>query len=290
MTLYSTIQEHIFDIMLTAVVYTGAALCHWLYTPYDCFFLEQNPHLSYPYIPDSVPTVVLILLAVPVPMIIIFCSQIILRHVNTDVHPRAINMFLSQLAFLESMGMQLFIVEFLKSFLGRKRPNFFAHCNYQGYRDAMGTGNYTSYLALTTPGKPGSLTHCWDKVDIADSQKSFPSGESGFIFNGLGFVGIYSLYLLNHLTNKQNMSKGFLSFCMFFVAVLIAGFNPREYWNFYEDILGGAIIGLACATFGFILNFGDTLHSPPREEMFQTEEDTSTENSWLVRPSGNYDK
>jgi len=171
------------------------------------------------------------------------------------------NLFLSQLAFVEAMGMQFFLVEFLKAFLGRKRPNFFALCNYKGYRDTFLSGNYTHYFAETIPGVRGSISNCLDHSVLSDAQKSFPSGHAGTVFSGFGFLGLFLLYLFNSISEKHNMLKGFISFVVFFVAVFISATRPRDYWHNYEDILAGAVIGFACAVFAFMLNFGNSIHN-----------------------------
>jgi len=166
-----------------------------------------------------------------------------------------LDLFLSQLAFLEAHAMQLFIVEFLKNFLGRKRPNFFAYCDYKGYREAVSTNNFTQYLNQTTFGVPGNIEYCLDKSSIADSQKSFPSGHSAAVFAGYGYLGIYLLTILNIRYKGHNMPKGFVSFLVLFVAVMVAGTRPRDYWHNYEDVLAGSAIGFACGLFAFIINF-----------------------------------
>lgn len=51
------------------------------------------------------------------------------------------------------------------------------------------------------------------------------------------------------------MPKGLVAFLVFFVAVVVAGTRPRDYWHNYEDVLAGSIIGFASAVFAFLLNF-----------------------------------
>jgi len=51
------------------------------------------------------------------------------------------------------------------------------------------------------------------------------------------------------------MPKGFVAFLVLFVAVVVAGTRPRDYWHNYEDVLAGSAIGFACAFFAFIINF-----------------------------------
>jgi len=140
-TAIEILSTHYLDIIVTLLLYIGVGIVHWLFVPFDTFFLEQDATLSFPFKPDSsaeVPSLWAIILAVPVPMIITFSLQLFMRccpipesrpttapeRVKKAIDP-ILDLFLSQLVFLEAHAMQLFIVEFLKSFLGRKRPNFF---------------------------------------------------------------------------------------------------------------------------------------------------------------------
>ena len=92
------------------------------------------------------------------------CSSPSLRRL---LHRRALTMARPQLSVVaavlvmaEALLLALLVTEFLKLFVGRKRPSFFAMCDYQGYRSALAQDNFTAYLALTAPGRPGNLTLC----------------------------------------------------------------------------------------------------------------------------------
>ena len=69
------------------------------------------------------------------------------------------------LALIEGLGFSNFITQVIKvilimlisflnskTFCGRKRPNFFALCNYKGYKTALATGNFTYYNSVTVAG------------------------------------------------------------------------------------------------------------------------------------------
>jgi len=243
------------------------------------FFFEQDPSLSYPYIPDSaaeVPTLWAIIISLPFPMIIIFIVQLILRCTVPEqalkdefqhIQP-LFNLFLSQLAFLESFGMQVFITEFLKCFIGRKRPNFFGYCNYKGYRDAFLSSNFTDYYQNTNFGTPGSISFCLDQKGLIDASKSFPSGHASVVWSGYAFLGIFLLAIIKSQYPKQNMLKGLVAFLVIFVAIIVTGTRPRDYWHNPEDILGSAVIGLSCAIYAFILNFSQDKKKSSDETSF----------------------
>jgi len=264
----STLKEHAIDCVVCLVVFGAAALCNFLMPPYDSFFIERDPRLSNPWIngaDEEVPDFLVIILSIPVVMLIIFGLQLFfVCTAKNAFHPRALNFFLAQLAFLEAIGMNFFLTVFLKSFVGRKRPNFFDYCNYQGYREALQTGNFTEYFALTVPGIPGSLDKCLDTTHIRDAQFSFPSGHSSFITCGFGFAGLFGMYMFNRFSKKHNMTKGLYLLVMIYFAFIVAATRPRDYWHNYDDILAGGCLGFGCALFAYLLNFHPSLH-PPRD-------------------------
>eukprot|EP01125_Pyxidicula_operculata_P013620 TRINITY_DN4518_c0_g1_i1.p1 TRINITY_DN4518_c0_g1~~TRINITY_DN4518_c0_g1_i1.p1 ORF type:complete len:201 (-),score=22.45 TRINITY_DN4518_c0_g1_i1:423-1025(-) len=167
------IKRHIIDILILGVLVVFFILSHEVYEPYNRFFVERDPTLSYPYeigSEEAVSSVLAGILAIPVPMFLIFLLQIFARFalkVRT-IDTRVLDFIHVQLAFLHAIGMAQVIVEFLKGFVGRKRPNFFAMCNYYGYRDALAAmklnpDNMTHpYWSLTVPGKIGNISNCYE--------------------------------------------------------------------------------------------------------------------------------
>jgi len=243
------------------VVWGMAGAVQFLANPVQNFFIEQDPSLSYPLMTgpnEEIPDWLVILLAIPLSMLCVAFIQILFYYIIKEhaIPPKALNFFLPQLAFLEAMGLDVFITAFLKNFAGRKRPNFLAYCNYQGYRTALSSNNFTEYFSLTKFGTIGDISKCWDKSRLNDAQYSFPSGHSSTIFCGLGYASIFVIFLLNHYTKNHNMLKTIIGFVLFISAATIAATRPRDHWHNYDDVLAGCAIGMACATFAFSVNFG----------------------------------
>lgn len=269
------IKRFILEIISTIIVALATLFSRLYFPSYENFFVERDPSFSCPYHHgplESVPNWLVILLAIPVSMAIIAAIQLFFRYFLLKkydyIAPRAINHFLSQLAFLEAVFMTLFITEFLKSYIGRKRPNFYAYCNYKGYRDALESGNFTSYFELTVPGAPGSLSYCYDQDPhvLKDSQASFPSGHSSSIFCGFSFVGMFVLYLFHQLAPKEkNFLKLMVAYAFTFLALVVGGTRSRDYWHNYDDVVAGAIIGFSCAFFSMTLNY--FIHTKKAKEM-----------------------
>eukprot|EP01127_Copromyxa_protea_P001756 TRINITY_DN1167_c0_g1_i4.p1 TRINITY_DN1167_c0_g1~~TRINITY_DN1167_c0_g1_i4.p1 ORF type:complete len:230 (-),score=16.88 TRINITY_DN1167_c0_g1_i4:94-783(-) len=177
----------------------------------------------------------------------------------SHVHPNLLNVFVLQLAFLEALGICILVTDSLKVFEGRKRPNFFAMCNYKGYRDALESGNWDTYLAQTTPGVSGNMTHCLetDQAILRDSQYSFPSGHSSTIWCGFTFLAQTVLYLAHRYSPDNSMGKGIVGLLFFAVAAVVAGTRPRDYWHNFDDVLAGSIIGAASASLAFSINYSE---------------------------------
>jgi len=234
---------------------------HFVFIPKSNFFIEQDPTLSYPYRTGSleaIPNWLGAVLSIPVGLFVMFLVHMffVCKFTEHDLPPRAMNVFLPYLAFIEAMGLNFFFTEFFKSFSGRKRPNFFAYCNYQGYRDALEAGNFTMYQQLTKFGNIGDIDNCWDKANVRDAQSSFPSGHASGIFCGIGFTALFVMYLLNKFSRKHNFAKNVVGFSLIMFSFAIAATRPRDYYHNYDDILAGCIVGMTSAFVGFSFNFG----------------------------------
>jgi len=181
---------------------------------------------------------------------------------QTGMHPKSLNFFVVQMAFIEALGMTLLGCEFLKPFAGRKRPNFFAMCDYHGYRTAVATNNFTEYISLTNPGTPGKLSNCRATPrEILESQFSFPSGHSAAIWCSMTFLALYLYYVLQYYSTKHNMSKGIGAITFLAIACMVSVTRPRDYWHNFDDILGGSILGFGCAALAFALNYSPIVTS-----------------------------
>jgi len=259
-----------------------AVLSHFVYQKYprNRFFIEQDPSLSYPVEKgwsngEEIPLVLVVILAVPTAMVLLFLFQLLAKKLfqelnlkASELHPKALHPFTLQLAFIEALGMTLAATEFFKAFAGRKRPNFFALCNYKGYLEAITTNNFTAYLDATTAGTPGDIAYCLaSEKDILEAQFSFPSGHASTIWCGMTFVAIYTLYIFHHYSPRNGMSKGILVLLFATTACLVSVTRTRDYWHNFDDILSGGLIGFASAVLAFALNYSPTVSTLYRKDM-----------------------
>lgn len=126
------------------------------------------------------------------------------------------------MVLFQALGLTLFLTSLSKVFFGRQRPNFFAFCDYKGYRNAVATGDFTeyprafnwveficdsgSYFARTVPGVQGSIEFCEATPgEINESMFSHPSGHASLSFAGLGFLSLFLHHmLLSHRPTKRH--------------------------------------------------------------------------------------
>jgi len=270
-----TFKSHLIDFLVTVVFGLATGAIELWMGPTDRFFVERDESLSYPLEygfanGEEVPTWLVIVIAGPLGLVLLVIMRLLATKLlklrkdggSDSIHPKSLNILVVLLAFLEALVFTLFLTEFIKRFVGRKRPNFFAMCDYQGYQSAIASKPYnlTEYFNLTASNVPGKLSNCRATAKwIQEAQYSFPSGHSSTIWCSMSFLGIYSIYLFHYYTHKNNMAKGLVGMLFFFVAVLISCTRPRDYWHNFDDILAGAVIGFSCAAFSFILNYSNVL-------------------------------
>jgi len=243
--------------------------------PYDRFFQERDPTISFPWVTtEEVPISLLAVVAYVIPAILIIVSQILMQlSVRKFKHERESSsytqyLFMPHLGLIEGLGVTTFITQLLKNFCGRKRPNFFAMCNYKGYRTALETGNFTYYNSVTVAGAIGSLEHCLetDGAVLREAQYSFPSGHSSTIFAGLTFLCLYFLHIVpKHFFKGRFGTPSGIRFLPIHIVVMtllmssaayVAGTRTRDYWHNFDDILAGAVLGFGVSCFTFWVNHG----------------------------------
>eukprot|EP01128_Nolandella_sp_AFSM9_P007215 TRINITY_DN3894_c0_g1_i1.p1 TRINITY_DN3894_c0_g1~~TRINITY_DN3894_c0_g1_i1.p1 ORF type:complete len:306 (-),score=41.96 TRINITY_DN3894_c0_g1_i1:214-1074(-) len=258
-------DKYVVDFGLCVVLAIAVTVQHFLYEPHDTFFLERDPSLSYPLREESVSQTLLIVIMV-IPFLITCAAVALMRFVwsGGKKHSQTLDVVRCLFVFLESVLLCLFMTDLLKSFAGRKRPNFFALCDYKGYRAAVESRNFTAYERETVPGAIGDISFCQaEKKDILDAQKSFPSGHSSLIFNCFAFMMIQIFTVYRRIINKFTLFALLIITITSIAPSFVALSRTRDYYHNYSDILAGAVLGVTCAIGVHVV------HSPFR---FQGEE------------------
>jgi diacylglycerol diphosphate phosphatase/phosphatidate phosphatase len=170
------------------------------------------------------------------------------------------------LCFFTSYGVSGLIVLVVKTIVSKPRPSMFYLCNYQGFRSAVDSGNFTSYNILTNRQSLGNTANCWDQDFYPDCIYAFPSGHST-----LAFVAFFWLVLFFIHFAKRYPFMGSLKWLLWFPMILatwIAYTRIYDYRHDEVDVLTGALIGIACAAYffqDFLIFFEETKTENPRK-------------------------
>jgi len=232
------------------------------FKPVTRFFTEGDPTLSYPYIKDAdatIPSAVVVLLSSALPLlVVIFFHGVLFQRdglpVGRKVHKRAL---ISILWLLMSFMLAVSVTSVIKFYEGRLRPDFFAMCNYKGYRTALercGDVDPSAWNACINthlqspivPGAPGDLKYCLDQDHIKEGQSSYPSGHSSVSMAGLGWLSFFIYYSLDGRHWISSILRVVTPGCCMFGAIMIAATRPRDYWHNFSDINFGMSIGFLC--------------------------------------------
>lgn len=232
-------------LLLLAVIYCVIMRYYKTYVFHQTF-VEQDPGLSYPYVEnETVPYFLLLVLIIFVPQIALCTSYIMFgRHVPTCKYAY---LTIINFGYIMCMLITSAIVNTMKIMYGEPRPSFFGICNYQGYRDALNSGNYTSYDSLTEFGRFGDDSHCSVSQDeINDAYMSFPSGHAALIFSSIIYASMVLLFFRNRSV-KHYVIGIFVSACYVGLAVWVCYTRVMDYKHKSSDVLAGVIIGCIIA-------------------------------------------
>jgi membrane-associated phospholipid phosphatase len=156
------------------------------------------------------------------------------------------------LGLVQALMLTKLVTDIIKLWARVPRPLAFALCDYQGYRNAASTGNFTSYWAVTTSGVFADLSKCQGTASqIREAFLSFPSGHSSISFAGTVFT-VYFLRGFFKIRKSYFFSwQSFLTFLPILLAFWAAISRVVDRWHSTADITAGAIIGCLGATIGW---------------------------------------
>jgi membrane-associated phospholipid phosphatase len=198
---------------------------------------------------ETIPDWLVVVLCMIIPFVCVIVYSLVFGYKH-DVHSSAC---FSMFAF----GCTLFITNFVKSYCGYYRPNFYGYCGF-------------NQESLSCEGN-GDGNHSDD-----ESRKSFPSGHASISFCGmtclslffLGKIGLYSsccngngfvengegacmtIQTSTSFLFKKRISSIVASLPML-LAVFIAASRVHDDFHHPADVVGGSIIGMLCAFFSY---------------------------------------
>ena len=182
---------------------------------------------------ETIPDWLLIVLTFFLPFLIIAVAGVT-SLVKNDLHSGVCSLFFA-------IGSTEFITSFVKLYAGYFRPNFYSYCDFS-------EDTFTCNSDSPTP------------------RKSFPSGHASIAFCSmtlltLFFYGNIGLHRrLSPLCPREQRSaadyckKRILSVIAalpMFLAVFIAASRVHDDMHHPADVVGGAVIGISCALFGY---------------------------------------
>lgn len=214
-------------------------------TPRDLPFFERDPTISRALVPSTVTTNALVGLAVIMPaasLLVYFVVAGVRQRKSLAVGCGAAAVVLT--SFFLAVAMTILTTNVIKNFVGRKRPNFLAKCDYNGqFAAAASSGNFSAYLASTSAAAFGSLSKCAGSADnIIDGQRSFPSGHSSMSFAGLGFLALAARFAFQ-VDRNYFSPTAILASLPLALATYIACTRLIDGYHNFDDVLAGAVIG-----------------------------------------------
>lgn len=234
-------------------------------SPSTTVFLERDPALSFPlWLPATVTTSALIAYSVAVPLVVLAVGHVTLSvRGGVKLRTAAASLAWAAVSLAVALGLALAITNVVKNFVGRQRPNFFAYCDYVGYRDAIATGNLTAYEALTAAGARGDAARCaGGHADVAEAQRSFPSGHASFSFAGLTWCALYARHALGVPALQHVTAPAAAAASPLLLATWITLTRVRDRYHNVDDVVAGAALGALAAVLAWRHYVARRRHEP----------------------------
>ncbi|CAM4852697.1 unnamed protein product [Rotaria socialis] len=270
-SLQSTTQEIsllklIFDGFSILLVFSPWLIFKYLVKPIRRSFLCSDLNLYHPKpIKTAVPTWLLVIYAVVIPVIIILCSEgvrwyylvrkraapmiykIQIRSTIYNISQWTGNLYISLVVFAFAHGVNSFLTNVGKVSVGRLRPHFIPSCfNKFSYTDFCNDPNQwiSNYTCIGE-----SSTVLKEKDGAYDIRQSFPSGHASTAFCGLMFLALY----IHKIWRYRNIGlfPYVLEMGCFALAAYISITRVTDHRHHPTDVLSGAILGSVIAIIAF---------------------------------------
>ncbi|XP_069120606.1 phospholipid phosphatase 3-like [Argopecten irradians] len=238
---WKVISDLIIYIAVTAVTFLLVFDKISFIRPYQRGFYCDDQSLMYPVVEESIgdgTIIAMSLLIFPAAVIIVelfyACYNGSCSDLSGTLWVYVKNLYRTVGSYLFGGTGTILVVETLKLFFGRLRPNFFAVCN----------PNFTAIDC--TQGFIRDF-HCneTDEEVIADLRKSFPSGHSAAAAYGMLFLAVYLQFRL--LLKWVRLLRPLLQTLVIILGVFICASRLQDYRHHPGDVIGGAIVGaLGC--------------------------------------------
>eukprot|EP00906_Rhabdomonas_costata_P000102 RCo000138 len=217
------------DIILCAIVY-GISQIATLAEPTCRGWSANDGTLDAPFTKETVPGTLQPVMSLLVPLVallvvrLLFCGRI-------AAQLRSPGLYVAALEMAQALSMDAMMINSMKIFQGRLRPDWFARLAKAGY-----STDPTNWQDLC--GVPA----------LRDGRMSFPSGHSGLMFASCGVLCMQIMAITHALVPGHiRYWKVLLSLFPFVFAAWFAGTRTLNYRHNYDDISVGAALGLCCS-------------------------------------------
>lgn len=239
------------DLILLIVLLVVSQGLISLLPPFERYVAERDPAYSYPfYEVETISSTELYVWCGLLSLLLVWITQGVVYRFQPN-HELVRDILKPSFVLIETWGFSQLFTNVLKRYVGRPRPNFFAYCDYKGYRNALATGNFTSYDSVTVFGRLVPTSVCGD---LLDPRFSFPSGHSSFSMASFLSLALF-WYGIAELHQHHKLWKMFICSIPVLGAIVVAGSRTRDYYHGYDDVLCGSVIGAASALMCFTFNF-----------------------------------
>ncbi|CAD7953022.1 unnamed protein product [Amoebophrya sp. A25] len=202
-----------------------------LVPPRDAPFYENDARLGHPVRHDTVPAWFVIVFAYSAYLPIALTAAMgavasrghNLRYWGSYDRPKGAQPCPTLLYYIFAVALVHFLTSVSKIYVGRKRPNFFAICEY----DFNASPKVPAF-----PGSsliPANVKYC--RRDPVGAMLSFPSGHSSLSW-------VSSTWLALELNARPLAQCGFLLFASFVACSRVVDFRHHP-----EDIIAGSVLG-----------------------------------------------
>ncbi|ORC92375.1 phosphatidic acid phosphatase protein [Trypanosoma theileri] len=249
-------------------------------SPYCRPFSWKDPSIDYPYV---------VSVTFPIWTLFLFLAMALVFY-GLVVTSLGGPLWLWVKAQLLAAVSQQVIVNLLKIYAGRIRPDYLNRLRYLGF-------NEDSYAESGVKGITASEYYCrlGDKyAELREGRLSFPSGHSSTSFAVFTFMSLFLFAYIRPSSHGGSFVRLLLSLCPMIIAFLCAVSRTRDYWHHFDDVVAGALIGTVCSLLCFYNAFRITggglcvsRRSEAGENMVDVSGGESTQNTQVVTIQAN---
>lgn len=198
--------------------------------PFHRQFLSTDSRISHPYGEEQIPTLLLGVLVVVLPLVILS----VLSYVKYKNQFKYVE--LTIVAFMMSLSINGVVVDFLKKAIANHRPDFLSRCVPD-----LTAADLNGLMSIDTCTAP------YGQEVLLEGMKSTPSGHASLSFGGLLFLSLF----IFHRFKINKMYMKIVAVLPVVLATYISLTRTQDYRHHYLDIILGCIVGCLITYYTF---------------------------------------